>query len=110
MPEDIFLHYLTCTSFDPVPAWLPRLPKKLDTSILRYIGAINEGWGIHIIEGPNWTIIGVANVVMMIMSGVAALLWNFFKHDFQGAFGFAGWITAAVALVNGVLAVCVLDL
>jgi hypothetical protein len=35
----------------------------------------------------------------------SAVLWNFFKQDFQGAFGFAGWIIAAVAFVNGIFAV-----
>jgi len=37
---------------------------------------------------------------MMIISGVVAYLWEYFRHDFQGAFGFAGWI---VAVVNGIL-------
>jgi len=100
MPQDIFLHYLSCTSFDPKPAWLPRLPKKIDSSILRFTGAINEGWGIHIKEGPNWFAVGMVNVCLMIMSGVAAGLWKYFMNDFQGAFGFAGWI---VSVVNAVL-------
>jgi len=100
MPEDICLHYLSCTEFDPSPAWLPRLPKKLDPSILRFTGAINEGWGIHINEGPNWSALGWINLVVMILSGVAAGLWKYFMNDFQGAFGFAGWI---VAVVNAVL-------
>ncbi|KAH8762774.1 hypothetical protein BGZ57DRAFT_570971 [Hyaloscypha finlandica] len=30
MPQDIFLHYLSCECLDAAPAWLPRLPKKLD--------------------------------------------------------------------------------
>ncbi|CZR54791.1 uncharacterized protein PAC_04675 [Phialocephala subalpina] len=100
MPQDIFLHYLSCTSFDPAPAWLPRLPKNIDSSILRFTGAINEGWGIHINEGPNWFAVGMVNVCLMIMSGIAAGLWKYFMDDFQRAFGFAGWI---VAVVNAVL-------
>jgi hypothetical protein len=100
MPQDIFLHYLSCTFFDPTLAWLPRLPKKIDSSILRFTGAINEGWGIHINEGPNWFTIGTINLFLMIMSGIAAGLWKYFMNDFQGAFGFAGWI---VAVVNAAL-------
>jgi hypothetical protein len=100
MPQDIFLHYLSCTASKPTLAWLPRLPKKLDPSILRFAGAINYGWGIHINEGPNYFAIGVINIFMMVVSGVAAYLWKYFMDDFQGAFGFAGWI---VAVVNGVL-------
>jgi hypothetical protein len=36
------------------------------------------------------------------MSGVAAGLWKLYKNDFQGGFGFAGWILvvrAAIMLV-----------
>ena len=54
MPSDIFLHYLTCTAPESSSVWLPRLPKKLDPSILPLTGSINEAWGIHINEGPNW--------------------------------------------------------
>lgn len=96
MPEDIFLHYLSCKSFEPAPAWLPRLPKKLDSSILRFTGAINEGWGIHINEGPNWIMIAVLNAFMMLVSGAVAFLWKYYKGDFQGAFGFAAWIVMVV--------------
>jgi len=94
------LHYLSCTAYNPKTAWLPRLPKKLDLSILRFAGAVNYGWGVHINEGPNYFALGLVNIAMMIMSGLAAFLWKYFMNDFQGAFGFAGWI---VAVVNGVL-------
>ena len=100
MPQDTFLHYLSCTASNPKLAWLPRLPKKLDSSILRFTGAVNYGWGIHIHEGPNYFAIGIVNIFMMIVSGLVAFLWKYFKDDFQGAFGFAGWI---VAVVNGIL-------
>jgi hypothetical protein len=100
MPQNIFLHYLSCTASNPTLAWLPRLPKKLDPSILRFTSAINYGWGIHINEGPNYFALGVINIFLMIVSGHAAYLWKYCVHDFQGAFGFAGWI---VAVVNGVL-------
>jgi hypothetical protein len=104
MPSDVFLHCLTCTAIEPSSAWIPRLPKKLDTSIFRFIGPINEGWGIHIIEGPNWSLIGMLNLFMIVISGVAAGLWKLYMNDFQGAFGFAAWI---LMVVNAVLLVYV---
>jgi hypothetical protein len=100
MPPDIFLHYLTCTDFEPSCAWIPRLPKKLEPSMRCFTGLINEGWGIHIIEGPNWFVVGMINLFMMTLSGLAAGLWKLYMDDFQGAFGFAGWI---VGVVNAVL-------
>lgn len=60
---------------------------------------MNYGWGIHINEGPDYFIISVINFVLLALSGLAAFLWNWYTSDFQGAFGFAGWI---VAVVNGV--------
>lgn len=102
MPSEIFLHYLTCTASQPSSAWLPRLPKKLDPSILCFTSSINEGWGIHINEGPNWFVICMVNLIMMVISGIAAGLWKLYTNDFQGAFGFAGWI---VGVVNAVLLV-----
>jgi hypothetical protein len=49
---------------------------------------------------PNFVAIFWANFFVLVFSGVAALLWNFFEHDFQGAFGFACWI---IAVLNGLL-------
>ncbi|KAE9376187.1 hypothetical protein N431DRAFT_334440, partial [Stipitochalara longipes BDJ] len=100
MPQHTFLHLLSCTAYNPNLAWLPRLPKKLNSSILRFTGAVNYGWGIHINEGPDYFVIGVVNCAFLMLSGLAAFLWNWYKNDFQGAFGFAGWI---VAVLNGVL-------
>ncbi|PMD29266.1 hypothetical protein L207DRAFT_261797 [Hyaloscypha variabilis F] len=102
MEADKFLHYLYCGAEKPSLAWLPRLPKKSDPSIFRFVHPINEGWGIHITEGTNWFTVSLLNLFMMIMSGVAAGLWKLYMDDFQGAFGFAGWI---VGVVNAVLLV-----
>ena len=74
MPQDIFLHYLSCTAFNPTLAWLPRLPKKLNPGVLRYTGAINYGWGVHINEEPNYFALGVINIFLMIASGLATYL------------------------------------
>ncbi|KAH6681483.1 hypothetical protein B0J14DRAFT_556902 [Halenospora varia] len=73
--EDLFLHYLQCT-------------------------LATFGWGIHIDEGPNFAALFKANFLVLVFSGVAAGLWKFFEHGFQGAFGFACWI---VAVLNSLL-------
>jgi hypothetical protein len=82
-----------------------RLPRKLQTSILTTAAAATAfGWGIHIDEGPNYVAIFWANFIVLVLSGVAALLWNFLEHDFQGAFGFACWI---IAVLNSLVMVYV---
>lgn len=55
---------------------------------------------MHIKEGPNWALVGWVNLLLLALSGVTAGLWKLYIGDFQGAFGFAGWI---VAVVNGLL-------
>jgi len=78
-----------------------RFPRKLETSLLTTAGAsATFGWGIHIDEGPDFAALFKANFLVLLLSGVTALLWKFFEHDFQGAFGFACWI---IAVLNSLL-------
>lgn len=62
--------------------------------------ALSYGWGVHIDEGPNYAAIAWTNLGALLLSGVAAVLWSFLKHDFQGAFGFACWIVAVLNTVT----------
>ena len=102
MPSDVFIHYLTCESPDPSSAWLVRLPKRLNDSVVPRPGSINQGWGIHVVEGPNWFLVGMINLLLIITSGVTAGLWKLYTNDFQGAIGFAGWI---MGVVNAIMLV-----
>jgi hypothetical protein len=99
--EDLFLHYLQCSEQSNALFWMLRFPRKLDTSLLTIPGASTTfGWGIHIDEGPDFAAVAKVNFVVLLLSGVAAGLWALFKHDFQGAFGFACWI---IAVLNSLL-------
>jgi hypothetical protein len=98
--EDLFLHYLQCSEGPSTLFWMPRFPRKLETSLLRSAAAATFGWGIHIDEGPNFAALFKANLVVLLLSGLAAGLWTFLEHDFQGAFGFACWI---IAVLNSLL-------
>lgn len=59
---------------------------------------------MHIDEGPDYLKIFLLNLVVLGISGVLALLWEFFRHDIQGAMGIAAWI---VMLLNTLMAVFV---
>lgn len=59
---------------------------------------------MHIDEGPDYLKIFMLNLVVLGVSGVTALLWEFFRHDFQGAIGLAAWI---IMLLNTLMAVYV---
>ena len=69
-----------------------RLPRKVHPSILTSNSTTAFGWGVHIDEGPNYQAIIWVNFVVLVLSGVLALAWKVMEKDFQGAFGFAGWV------------------
>lgn len=95
IPEHLFLHYLSCTQRSRALFWMPRIPRKLNTSILTEgIASAAIGWGVNIDEGPNYHAIFSVNFLGLVISGIFAIVWSVYKHDFQGAFGFAGWFIA----------------
>lgn len=103
--SDLFLHYLlTCTSPSSRLVWLPRIPRKLSTSIFSCPEPAGFGWGIHIDEGPDYLKIFLINLGILTLSGLAALVWRLLENDFQGGFGFACWI---IAVLNTLMAVFV---
>jgi hypothetical protein len=78
-----------------------RFPRKLEASLITTVDTSPAfGWGIHIDEGPDFAALFLANFVVLLLSGVTASIWTVFKHDFQGAFGFACWI---IAVLNSLL-------
>ena len=83
IPDYLFLHYMNCPNPSSKDAWLRRLPKKLNLSITYLARALSYGWGIHINEGANYSAIAWTNMSMLLLSGVGAVLWTFFRQDFS---------------------------
>ena len=101
IPEDLFLHYLSCSEPSSSLFWMLRFPRKLETSLLTAAGASTAfGWGVHIDEGLDYGAVFKANFLVLLVSGAAAWLWDYMRDDFQGAFGFACWI---IAVLNSLL-------
>ncbi|KFY56912.1 hypothetical protein V497_05874 [Pseudogymnoascus sp. VKM F-4516 (FW-969)] len=101
--SDLFLHYLfSCSAPSRNLIWLHRIPRKLHHSIFASTAPASFGWGVHINEGPDYLKVFMLNLVILGVSGVAALLWDIYRHDFQGAMGFAAWI---IMLLNTLMAV-----
>jgi hypothetical protein len=95
--EHLFLHYLKCTQRSRNLFWMLRIPRKLKTSILNDgIASAAFGWGVHIDEGPNYSLIFWINFFGLMVSGTFAAAWTVSKKDFQGAFGFACWFIAVM--------------
>ncbi|KFZ13622.1 hypothetical protein V501_03613 [Pseudogymnoascus sp. VKM F-4519 (FW-2642)] len=101
--SDLFLHYLfSCSIPSRHLIWLPRIPRKLDHSIFASTAPVSYGWGVHIDEGPDYLKVFILNLVILGVSGAAAALWDIYRHDFQGAMGFAAWI---IMLLNTLVAI-----
>ncbi|KAF2437769.1 hypothetical protein P171DRAFT_172271 [Karstenula rhodostoma CBS 690.94] len=104
MPSSAFIHYLcycgeNANSRSKKPVWLPRLPKKLEESLLRSTDPLAHAFGLHIVEGLNRTaILWTLFVVMTVCSG-PLLGYVIATRDVQGATGIGGLIVAVLTLV-----------
>ncbi|KAM6478607.1 hypothetical protein HDV62DRAFT_370831 [Trichoderma sp. SZMC 28011] len=96
MPPEVFVHYLEHGDGDLSPnryTWLPRLPKRRNHKVVE-CGEATEGWGIHVIEGPNRTAVFWIVMVTISISILASVLWTALKGDIQGGMGLGALIVA----------------
>ncbi|KAL6693019.1 hypothetical protein J3F84DRAFT_82591 [Trichoderma pleuroticola] len=96
MPPEVFVHYLEHGDGDLSPnryTWLPRLPKRRNHKVVD-CGEATEGWGIHVIEGPNRTAVFWIVMVTISISILASVLWTTLKGDIQGGMGLGALIVA----------------
>lgn len=65
---------------------------------------ISTGWGLHFVE--SWAMLQIWILVLCVF-GIGSLTfgvcWAVLKHDIQGAFGVAAWMTTLVGITCGVL-------
>ncbi|KAL7790666.1 hypothetical protein V8C43DRAFT_285140 [Trichoderma afarasin] len=96
MPPEVFVHYLEHGDGDLSPnryTWLPRLPKRRNHKVVD-CGEATEGWGIHVIEGPNRTAVFWIVMATISISVIASVLWTTLKGDIQGGMGLGALIVA----------------
>ena len=74
-----------------------RLPKKLKDSIFSNSDEFPVGWGIHIIEAPDYYIISALVLLGLAVSGALAILWAVLMKDVQGAFGIGSYVATVQA-------------
>ena len=98
IPDNIFMHHLNDPGSHRRPLWLPRLPKKMKTSLLTSNEELVTGWGLHIIEGPNWVAIWTAGFCVTCLSGVVSMLWSIIRNDVSGGFGIGSWLVSVSTL------------
>ncbi|KAL7815612.1 p53-like transcription factor [Trichoderma gracile] len=101
MPPEVFIHYLEHGDGDLSPnrqTWLPRLPQRLNGKVL-HCGEAAEGWGIHVVEGPNRAFIFWIIMVTVSASVLASVLWSSIRGDIQGAMGLGALIVAVPPVI-----------
>ncbi|MCJ1380772.1 hypothetical protein MMC17_003881 [Xylographa soralifera] len=98
IPNNVFMHHLNDPGPHRRPTWLHRLPKKMNHSLLNSSEELVTGWGLHIIEGPNWVAIWTAAFCVTFVSGVVSTLWSVLRNDVSGGFGIGSWLVSASTL------------
>ncbi|MCJ1390207.1 hypothetical protein MMC18_003065 [Xylographa bjoerkii] len=98
IPNNVFMHHLIDPGPHRRPVWLHRLPKKLNHSLLNSSDELVIGWGLHIIEGPNWVAICAAGFCITFLSGAFSTLWSILRSDVSGGFGIGSWLVSALTL------------
>jgi hypothetical protein len=79
--------------------FLNRLPKKLGESILKQHdpNRLHLGWGIHIVEGPDWSGISWATFAIMVSSFVVSLTYDLVAKQKDSGFGIGQWMVAVLS-------------
>ncbi|MCJ1403746.1 hypothetical protein MMC11_006969 [Xylographa trunciseda] len=98
IPDNVFMHHLIDPGPHRRPLWLKRIPKKLNHSLLTSSDELVIGWGLHIIEGPNWVAVWIAGFCIIFLSCALSLLWAIFRSDVSGGFGMGAWLVSLSTL------------
>ncbi|KAF5616463.1 uncharacterized protein FTJAE_12956 [Fusarium tjaetaba] len=101
MPPEVFIHFLNHNEDDHQPGkriWLPRLPKRLSKRVIDCDEGC-EGWGIHVIEGPNRGMIFLVMILTIFGSVLATILWSAIRGDIPGGSTLGAFIVALPAAI-----------
>jgi hypothetical protein len=92
MPPEVFIHYLEHGEGDLNPnrnEWLGHLPKRVNKH-----DSACDGYGIHVIEGPNRWNIFLMTMIVLICTVVVGVVYSVKGGDVQGGTGIAALVMA----------------
>lgn len=78
--------------------WVDSFPKKLNGKLEYISGQRPFGWGIHIVEGPNWYAFAFLACTIVTLSGVLSVIYAILRQDISSAFGMGSYIISVLAL------------
>lgn len=98
-----FLHYFYKHdefSHSTSARYVNRLPKKLGESLTRSLGVdeLREGWGIHIIEGPNKVAVCWALMIALVVSFGVSIGYDLITKSGDSGFAIGQWMVAGLAV------------
>jgi hypothetical protein len=95
-------HVLLHSLLEPGPHldhyWLDMFPKKLQEILEYRTGSPNAniGWGIRIVDGPDWAVVLWLALAVMSFSGVLGVIYSIVKKDPGGGFTMAGFLVTLI--------------
>jgi hypothetical protein len=96
MPSEVFMHFFERPSlFHDVHFWGPRLPRKVGPTQESHSA---EGWGIRLVERPDWPMFAALMSVLVLMSGMVAGLYAWATGDRPTGVAIGTWLTTVQTL------------
>ena len=83
---------------DEDDTWITRFPQLQDSSLFYGNEKLAKGWGIEIIEAPNWMLFLIVNLWGLLFSGAVAALTCILMHDNQTGVAIGAWLSAVQML------------
>jgi hypothetical protein len=98
IPANTFLHYCKHHKTTQSSVWVSRLPKRLRQRLfeVRISSPSVEyvpGWGVYIIEGPNWKDISRLGAMVVTASLLISVVYTSIRKDASSGFAIGAFIT-----------------
>lgn len=77
--------------------WLKTFPKKLRTELACQPATI--GWGLIIHEGWDWVVLLSGMLIIMVLIGIAVVLYAIFTHDASSGVGLGSYAVTILTLL-----------
>ncbi|CAI4214429.1 unnamed protein product [Parascedosporium putredinis] len=102
---DIFMHSFKDPGDHTGSVAVARLPKKMRRPLTCANDSLNipTGWGIYIVEGLNWPLVGIVISLLMLVTAGIALAWSVVQKDVQGGTGIGSLIAALTDVIVSVI-------
>jgi hypothetical protein len=93
-----FIHELCTPGAHLDRYWIDSFPKKLNGKLAYVSGQRPFGWGIHIVEGPNWYAFAFLAYVIILSSGILSVIYAILRRDISSGFGMGSYAISVLTL------------